>query len=173
MSRADTDELLDVLDANDRVVGTAGRGEIHRRGLCHRSVHVFLTDGQGRIYLQRRSWAKKEHPGRWDSSASGHVGTGESYGHAAARELGEELGIEAAPEPLLKVPASSETGWEHSMLYVVRGPAAGQVIVPDPEEIIEGRFFTEAEALELIRKAPDTVSPAFCLLFEAWRRQGR
>lgn len=169
MGLVEEDELLDIVDEDDSVAGSGSRKEIHQRGFCHRSVHVFLLDGEGRIYLQRRALTKREHPGKWDSSASGHVLSGEGYEAAAARELLEELGIRVEVAPILKVPACRQTGWEHSMLYAA-GHAAGQCEpVPDPQEILEGRFFTEGEILELFRSAPGEVSPSFRLLFDAFR----
>ena len=54
-------EILDVVDVDDVVVGAMERGEIHRRRLYHRSVHVFLIDEAGRVYLQKRSFEKSEH----------------------------------------------------------------------------------------------------------------
>ena len=172
MAFPEEDELMDVVDGNDNVTGSAGRDEIHRKGLYHRSVHVFLVDGQGRIYLQRRSPDKREHPGRWDSSASGHVLKGEPYGDAAVRELLEELGIAAESElrPLLKVAARAETGREHSVLFTVQDAAGKWKPVPNPQEISEGRFFTGREILDLFKNAPHTVSPSFRLLFEAYRQ---
>ncbi len=67
----DPDETFDVVDEADRVVGRATRAAVHRRGLRHRAAHVFLFDGAGRLYLQRRSLSKDENPGLWDSSAAG------------------------------------------------------------------------------------------------------
>lgn len=164
------DEELDVVDERDEIVGSAGRDEIHRRRLLHRSVHVFLVDREGRIYLQRRAAWKREHPLRWDSSASGHVLKGEPYQAAAIRELAEELGIQAPVVPVLKVPASARTGWEHSALFLVRDDAGELHPVPNPREIEQGRYFTEAEIEELLSRFGETVSPSFSLLYQWWQR---
>lgn len=167
----DQDEELDVVDERDEIVGSAGRDEIHRRGLLHRSVHVFLVDGAGRLYLQKRAPWKKEHPLRWDSSASGHVLRGETYEAAACRELAEELGIDASVTRVLSVPASPRTGWEHSALFLVRDSAGVLYPVPNPQEIVEGRFFTEGEIEELLCHGCDAVSPAFSLLYDLWKKR--
>jgi len=93
-------ELLDVVDENDNVVAVKTRGEIHARGLMHRAVHILLFNSSGELFLQKRSLAKDEQPGKWDSSAAGHVDSGEDYADCARREIGEELGIghvEAGP----------------------------------------------------------------------------
>lgn len=167
-------EILDVVDADDLVVGAMERGEIHGKGLFHRSVHIFVLDEAGRVYLQQRSLAKEEHPGKWDSSASGHVGQGESYAEAAARELEEEIGLEASPEPLFKVPGSAETGMEHSVLFRVRRKNTDPDPNPDPREILQGRFFQTQEIEAGIAKEPDAFSPSFRLLFGLYRgRTGR
>lgn len=161
-------EILDVVDADDRVVGAMERREIHRKGLFHRSVHIFVLDRAGSLYLQRRSMKKEEHPGKWDSSASGHVARGESYQEAAVRELEEEIGLRASPEPVLKIHACEETGMEHSMLFRVRPSATDSIPRPNPEEIAEGRFFSRAEIERGIAKTPETFAPSFRLLFRRY-----
>ena len=37
-----TEEILEIVDNDNQVIGTAGRSEIHKRHLMHRAVHVFL-----------------------------------------------------------------------------------------------------------------------------------
>jgi isopentenyl-diphosphate delta-isomerase len=166
-------EILDVVDADDLVVGTMERGEIHRKRLFHRSVHVFLFDEAGRIYLQKRSFGKLEHPGKWDSSASGHVESGESYREAAGRELEEEIGVKASPEPVLSVRACEQTGMEHSMLFQVRRRTVDPDPNPNPWEILEGRFFETREIQAGIGKEPETFSPSFRLLYRLFMEQTR
>ncbi len=90
-------EMLEITDREGNVVGLLPRGQIHEQKLFHKAVHVFLFDPEGRIYLQKRSRLKDENPGKWDSSASGHVSPGEPYPVAARRELKEELDIVVTP----------------------------------------------------------------------------
>ncbi len=134
-----SEELLDVVDADDRVVGRATRGEIHARGLMHRAVHVLVFNRAGDLFLQRRSLAKDENPGLWDSSAAGHVDSGEEYVDCARREIGEELGIDAGIEleALFRLPASAVTGFEHCAVFRVvhDGP-----LRLDPDEIDDGEW---------------------------------
>jgi isopentenyldiphosphate isomerase len=87
-------EMLVVVDEDDQVVGRASREEIHARGLLHRSAHVLVVNGEGQVLLQQRSMTKDLNPGRWTSSASGHVDADDaSYQVAARREFEEELGL--------------------------------------------------------------------------------
>ena len=157
-------EMLPVVDRHDRQVGLAPRGEIHRRGLLHRAVHVLVFDQEGRLYLQLRSQNKDTHPGKWTSSASGHVDPGESYLQAARRELAEELGLELELTPLGYIPACPATENEFSQVYRA---LATEPPRPDPQEIARGRFFSLAQARRLARdrsRAAPCLEPVLALL---------
>src|SRR6202012_5546052 len=109
-----SEEIFDIVDEQDRVIGQRSRREVHATGLRHRAVHVLVFDDQGRIFLQKRSMSKDTHPGVWDSSASGHVDAGEDYDTCAMRELREEIGltVTAPPRRLHKISSCAETGRE-------------------------------------------------------------
>ena len=87
------DEVVDVVDEHDAVMGAATIGDCLERGLLHRAVAVLVVRSDGRFLLQQRSKKDVWHPGLWTLSSTGHVKAGEPYEEAAARELGEELGI--------------------------------------------------------------------------------
>ncbi len=86
-----TEEIFDVVNERDEVVGRQTRREVHRLGLMHRAVHVLVFNAANRIFLQKRSMKKDRQPGVWDSSASGHVDSGEDYDACALRELSEKI----------------------------------------------------------------------------------
>jgi isopentenyl-diphosphate delta-isomerase type 1 len=90
------DELLDIVDDEDRVTGEETRVIIHQRGLQHRGVHVFLVTPEGKLLVQQRSRQRDTYPLALDCSVSEHVKAGEGYPEAAARGLAEELGIRHA-----------------------------------------------------------------------------
>ena len=92
------DELLDLVDKNDDVIGTVWRSEAHsNRKLIHREVAIILFDTKHRVLLQQRSLNKSILPGAWKITAAGHPNSGEDPLVAIKRELFEELGIEANP----------------------------------------------------------------------------
>jgi len=164
------EEIFDVVDELDRVVGQAPRREVHARGLHHRAVHVIVHDETGRVFLQRRSRGKDTFPGRWDSSCSGHVDAGEDYITAARRELGEELGWHDASlplRPLVKLPTSPMTGHEFIQVYLL-GPVAGPFTL-QPEEIEEGGWFAPGEILAWVEREPDAFASAAHHLWTACR----
>lgn len=151
------DDLLPIVDGEDRVVGTAPRRRVHLEGLLHRAVHIVVTDGRGRILLQHRSAEKDSYPGWWDISVGGHVDPGEEYAGAARRELEEELGIRAALEEVGRRPASAESGWEFIRVFSCRSQGPFN---PPPGEISDLRW---EHARDLLDHAHANPSP------EQWR----
>lgn len=127
-STAVEEEVFAVVDERDNVIGHRPRSEIHHLQLRHRAAHIMVFNGRGELLLQKRSLHKESDPGRWDSSAAGHVDREESYDACAVRELAEELGLRVvAPlERLFKIDACADTGWEFVWVYRCRadGPFA-------------------------------------------------
>jgi 8-oxo-dGTP pyrophosphatase MutT (NUDIX family) len=96
-----TEERVDWVDDQDRVIEVVTRGRMRAEALLHRSVGIHVWSSDDRILIHRRSDAKDLHPGWWDMGAGGVVAAGETYDEAAIRELAEELGVrEATLEPL-------------------------------------------------------------------------
>lgn len=153
-------ELFDVVDERDRVVGRAPRSEVHRRGLLHRAVHALVFDPAGRVFLQKRSMRKDTAPGCWDSSCSGHVDAGEDYDQAVVRELREEIGVvvREAPERWFRIAACAQTGWEFVWVYRLRheGP-----FILAPEEIDRGQWFGRDELARAIAAEPESFALSF------------
>ena len=87
------EEYLDVVNENNRVIGRESRSVIHRTGLWHRGVHIFLFTPERKLLVQQRS-LRQLSPNLLDCSVSEHLKAGESYPDAARRGLREELGIE-------------------------------------------------------------------------------
>src|SRR5580698_9417315 len=131
-----SEEIFDVVNDRDEVIGQTPRREVHRLGLKHRAVHVLVFNARGEIFLQKRSMTKDTSPGLWDSSASGHVDSGEDYDTCAIRELREEIGLEPPPlRRLFKIAAGAETDQEHVWAY--RCESEGPFTL-DREEIDQG-----------------------------------
>ena len=117
------EDIFDVVNERDEVIGRAPRKEVHAKGLMHRAVHVLVLNARGEVFLQKRSMKKDRQPGKWDSSAAGHVDSGETYDVCAVRELQEEIGWKSSTplERLFKLPASEQTDQEHVWIYRCNG----------------------------------------------------
>src|SRR5256712_171863 len=105
------EEIFDVVNQRDEVIGRQTRNEVHRLGLMHRAAHVLVFNSRGQVFLKKRSLKKARQPGLWDSSASGHVDSEEDYDACAVRELNEELGLRLndPPHRLFKLAARAAT----------------------------------------------------------------
>lgn len=69
-------ELLDVVDEHDRVIGQATRERIHKEGLLHREIHVYFYNSVGDILFQKRGSDVDMNPDVLHSSVGGHVDAG-------------------------------------------------------------------------------------------------
>ena len=87
------EELVDVIDADDRVVRTVTRAEMRASNLRHRTTFVLVRSPRGEVYVHRRTETKDVYPGLHDVFFGGVVSAGETFDEAAARELAEEAGI--------------------------------------------------------------------------------
>lgn len=94
------DEVVDIVDERDRVVGQATRGEAYARRLRHRCSFVLVQDSAGRTFVHRRTARKLVFPSMYDMFVGGVVGAGESCAEAALREAEEELGVSGLPAPV-------------------------------------------------------------------------
>jgi isopentenyldiphosphate isomerase len=165
------EEYFDVVDQDDAVVGRATRREVHARGLLHRAVHVLIFNAAGELFLQKRSLSKDTAPGAWDSSASGHVDSGEDYDACAVRELREEIGLALLRPPArwLRLRACEETGSE--FVWVYRERAEGPFTL-HPEEIERGDWFPTAEIARRLREDPTAFAGSFRLIWRELAARG-
>ncbi|MEE6258908.1 NUDIX hydrolase [Plantactinospora sonchi] len=163
------DEILDVVDEQDRVVGQARRADVYARRLRHRAAFVLVRDAQDRILVHRRTARKLVFPSAYDMFVGGVLGAGETYDEAALREAEEELGVSGlpAPTPLFRFlyDTPEHTWW--SAVYEVRwdGP-----VDPQPEEVAWHAFLTEAELAQRLPEwtwVPDGLEAYHRL--RAWR----
>ena len=159
------EEIFDVVNERDEVIGRNTRREVHRLGLIHRAVHVLVFNSRGEVFLQKRSMKKDNNPGVWDSSASGHLDRGEDYDACAVRELREEIGLKLkkCPARLFKIAACAETEQEHTWAY--RCEAEGPFTL-HPDEIETGRWFSPETVTRWIEERPEDFASGFRLVWK-------
>jgi isopentenyl-diphosphate delta-isomerase type 1 len=159
------EEIFDVVNERDEVIGRRPRSEVHRLGLMHRATHVLVFNRRGQVFLQKRSMKKDRQPGLWDSSVSGHVDSGEDYDACAVRELREEIGLHVAqiPQRLFKFAASPETDQEH--VWVYRCEAEGPFRL-QPDEIERGDWFEPDEVTRWMNEQPEKFASALLMIWK-------
>jgi isopentenyldiphosphate isomerase len=160
-----SEEIFDVVNEKDEVIGRKPRREVHARGLRHRAVHVLVFNRRGEVFLQKRSMKKDTAPGLWDSSSSGHVDSGEDYDACAVREMREEIGLRVIQPPgrIFKIDARAETGWEFCWVY--RCESEGPFAL-NADEIERGEWFAPEGVTRWIVDKPGDFASAFVLIWE-------
>ena len=159
------DELVDIVDDDDRVIATVTRAEMRAGRLHHRAVSIAVLSSDGRLLVHRRADTKDLWPGMWDMAAGGVVAAGETYADAARRELAEELGITAHEV----VDLGEGRFRDHSVALIGHGYLTvhdGPFTFTDGE-IAEVRWATRSELDDLLRTerfVPDNVALLLPLL---------
>lgn len=114
-------EIVDVVDSQDNVIGTATRAECHRDStLFHRCTHFTLYDSQNEQPLLTKRPHNKEGDAGMYMFAGEHVLTGETYLDALQRGVVEEFGFSPTSLKLIgKSFFQYDTQSEFAQMYLV------------------------------------------------------
>lgn len=86
-------ETIDLYDKNKQPTGEVlKRGDEMPKGRYALSVHLWIINSKGEIYVQRRAKQRELFPNLWENPGGGAV-IGESSQDTLKREFLEELGI--------------------------------------------------------------------------------
>lgn len=166
-----TEEYFDIVDQRNEIIGQERRSVVHRTGLWHRGVHVFIFTPDNKLLIQQRAPRQDTFPGAWDCSVSEHLKVAETYSAAAQRGLWEELGLE--PLPLQRRLAFKlvygPNDNEFSELYWGSLPAG---IIPVPgDEIAALAYSPMSELKQAVANSTQTFTPWFVELLRWLLRQ--
>jgi isopentenyldiphosphate isomerase len=92
---------LNLVNENDEIIGVDTRENIHRNGLLHREIHVWLFNDKGEVIFQKRGPNKDTYPGLLDASVGGHVEINDDYKTTAVKEVEEETGLKIEKKDLI------------------------------------------------------------------------
>lgn len=156
-----SEELVAIVDEENRVVGSASRSVMRRFTLIHRAAYILLFNGRGELFVQQRTENKDIYPGCYDIATGGVVLAGEEYDLAAGRELAEEVGVSGVPlTPLFDFywQEADNKVWGRAFTCVADGP-----ITLQEEEVQWGRFMPLDEVMQLRRHKPFTPDGLYLL----------
>ncbi|MFD6417175.1 NUDIX domain-containing protein [Streptomyces sp. NPDC060194] len=143
------DELVERVDAEDRVLGVVSRRDAVREGWLHRVAVTVCRDGRGRYLVHRRAEHLSRFPGHWELGVGGAAAVGESYEQAAAREFAEELGVRAAVR--LRFTFLNRSGLSPHRLGVCDA-VLSHALTPDPAEVAAHTWLTGPELRRALRQ---------------------
>jgi isopentenyl-diphosphate delta-isomerase len=137
--------------------------EVHRRGLRHKAVSVFVLRG-GRVLIQRRALGKYHTPGLWANTCCTHPLWGEADAVCAERRLREELGITGlALQPAGAVEYRAEVGAglvEHEVVALFRAEAPADLpLALNSEEVMAARWVGLDDLRAEIVAQPEAFTP--------------
>ncbi|MEV5596788.1 NUDIX domain-containing protein [Streptomyces sp. NPDC052496] len=138
------DEIVDVVNESDEVVGQARRGDAYAHRLRTRCAFILARDAEDRIFVHRRTARKLVFPSYYDMFVGGVVGAGETYDETALREAEEELGVSGLPQPVPLFTFLYETP-EHTWWSAVYEVRCTLPVQPQESEVDWYAFLTEEE----------------------------
>jgi len=118
-------EILDLVDKNDQIIGTIGRDDYYAADLKPegylRAADMFLVNDAGELWVPKRTSNKRAFPGCLDFSVGGHVSSGEDYFTTILREAEEEINVKLKPEDVILIDVQrNEKGYFFNALYIYR-----------------------------------------------------
>ena len=139
---------------------------VHRLGLRHPAVSVFLLCGD-RVLIQQRAAGKYHTPGLWANTCCTHPHWDEPPEACAHRRLHEELGIQGVAlrhagrvEYRAPVPCADGMLTEHERVEVfVAHVAAPPPMAPDPDEVQAVDWIRRADLADAILARPEAFTP--------------
>ena len=165
-----SDDIFDIVDKFDNVIGSAPRSEVHAKGLLHRASHVLMFAGEGEnrmILLQKRSLSKDSYPGAYTTSCSGHADNGETFDIAAVREMREETGLSVDISRLRKIgkiSACEDTGNEFTFVYELEC-AGDEIFNPPPDEVASLDWVKVSDFENMIAEKPENFTRSFLFVY--------
>jgi isopentenyl-diphosphate Delta-isomerase len=161
----DGTQIADLIPAwdDDGTLRPIDKMEVHRRGLRHKAISVFVMAGSD-VLLQRRALGKYHTPGLWANTCCTHPHWGEDDLTCAHRRLREELGIDGLRlVPLVDVEYRADVGGgltEHEMVRLFVAHADhGLPISPNPDEVAETAWVDLNDLPAQVKRQPEAYTP--------------
>ncbi|MCD6659426.1 MAG: isopentenyl-diphosphate Delta-isomerase [Lentimicrobium sp.] len=162
------EELVILVDHDDRETGVMEKIQAHREALLHRAFSVFVFNSKGELMLQQRALGKYHSPGLWTNTCCSHPRPGEDTEAAAHRRLHEEMGFDCTLTKIFhftyKAPFDNNLT-EHEVDHVFVG-FSDTLPVINPEEVESYRFATLDDISVEMAENPELFTVWFQIAFE-------
>ncbi len=165
---ARAEDLLVLVDENDRPWGKLEKQLVHELGLLHRAFSVFVFNPAGEMLLQRRAEGKYHSAGLWTNACCSHPRYGEGLDEAVERRLMEEMGLACPAKHAFHFIYRTEFDnglTEHELDHVYIA-VTDRLPVPDPTEADAWAFVSPARVLDDMARHPGRYTFWFRLILD-------
>jgi isopentenyl-diphosphate delta-isomerase len=137
--------------------------DVHRRGLRHPAISVFVMAGDA-VLLQQRAAGKYHTPLLWTNTCCTHPHWGETAADCARRRLWQEMGIEGLvlrPAAVIEYRADVGAGLtEHEVVDLFLAEADRSLVLnPDPAEVQDVAWMNVGELVRDVKDRPARYTP--------------
>ncbi|MCX6710664.1 MAG: NUDIX domain-containing protein [Candidatus Woesearchaeota archaeon] len=162
----DPNEIIAVMDDEDRIIGRTTRKEAHEKGLLHREAYAYLINSKKQVLLQRRA---DNH--LWDHSVGGHFPLEQDYLEGALREFREELGInlderefKEIAKDRIRITSHNGKNVRFVKVFLITKNIPMKEFNTDKEEVEEIKYFDISELKELLKHPEEMTDTARYLI---------
>ncbi len=147
------DEIIDLVDTTNKIIGQIGKNESHKSAKWHRTVSFILVDSKRKlIYFQDKAKVSELNSEDFFVKLNGgHLLSGETP-EQGIRELEEELGIKVHPDKLIPM-GIDQTAVDFSDKYKIR--EFMYYFIVDVEDVLNKVKFQDSEVSSLIYFDPE------------------
>ncbi len=143
-------ELFDLYDSErNKTDKTMERGTPIPKGYYRAVVHICIFGSDGKMLIQQRQPFKHGWSGMWDVTVGGSSIAGETSLDAAIREVGEEIGVQLAPDELRRV-ITLQTDEVFDDFYIVQKDLNIQNLTLQETEVAEVKWADMSEIFSMI-----------------------
>lgn len=137
--------------------------DVHRRGLRHMAVSVFVMAGR-QVLIQQRALGKYHTPGLWANTCCTHPRWDEAADRCASRRLDEELAITGLKLKFAdRIEYRADVGQgltEHELVDIFVAESGSDLFVaPNPEEVMAIRWVDLKDLSAEVSLNPDQFTP--------------
>ena len=162
------EELVVLVDENDKELGLMPKMEAHEKAVLHRAFSVFIFNKKGELMLQQRAAHKYHSPLLWTNTCCSHQRNGETNLEAGKRRLQEEMGFVTSLSEVFSFiyKAPFDNGLtEHELDHVLIGYFDNRPII-NKDEAEDYKWMLLEDVKSDIEKNPSIYTEWFKIIFK-------
>lgn len=143
-----------IVNDEDEIIGYKESGTLKDSDI-YRVSALWLTNLGGEILIARRSYNKKNDPGKWGTAVAGTVDEGENYYENIVKETEEEIGLTGLDFKRGPYGRNMKGKQFFYQWYIAQTDKDIEDMKVDKEEVEEVRWVTKEQLIKEIEENPD------------------